>query len=159
MKKVLPVIISVCLLAGIVAGYMYVMHKRHVTDAILKRAMSTNQSFRIKLPDGKMAIVLTGIIVMENDGHRTNAVLHMPITGHEYLLFNAPFVYSLRLKAVGKMVSLRGRASGVSDFKHLPVFWIDDVLEIKEVPPAPKIDAKAAPKKSPAKGVKKKATK
>jgi hypothetical protein len=159
MKKVFPIIVAVCLLVGIAGGYFYVAHKRNVTNAILQNAMSAHSSFKIKVPGGQTVIVLTGVVALDHDFSRTNVVLHMPITGHDYLLFNAPFVYSLRSKAVGKTVTLQGKAGGISNFKHLPVFWVDDVLEIKETAPTAKVTAKAEPKKEPAKVVKKKTNK
>jgi hypothetical protein len=51
-------------------------------------------------------------------------------TGDTYVLGNGPYVNTLRLKAMGKMVKLKGIDVGETSFKKYHGLYVQDILEI-----------------------------
>ncbi len=77
-------------------------------------------------------VVLSG--TMANDRNPATGMINEPVlvmdTGEKFVLFNAPYVNTLR-EQIGKRVKVRGSMTGPTSFRNYRGIIIDDILEVK----------------------------
>lgn len=82
-------------------------------------------------PDGVQMVIKGKVKDVTDEQTKTSAIVIQTETGDNWVAANPPFVNTLKMKAIGKTVKVKGISISKTSFKNFPAIFIKDILEVK----------------------------